>query len=691
MKTKLPHTSEFFINRETGWLEFNRRVLFEALDPRNPLLERTKFIAIFSSNLDEFFMKRVGGLKRQLGAGVRGKSMDGLSPYQQLEKVREMTVEMVTQQRSCLMNELLPALRENNIVLQNYSELTPKQKKSLNDHFKKSIFPILTPLGTGPGQPFPFISNLSLSLAVRIKNPKNKSTAFARIKIPHNRPRWVPVDGNPRLLVPLEQIIAANLGTLFPGMDIVECAAFRVTRNADIERNEEEADDLLDLIEEELRFRKYASVVRLEVDRKASTLILDWLSEELDLSEEDVYPVEGYLNLVDLWQIVKLDEPTLKDPVWKPVTPSYMKCLENTENPCSIFDLINTNEILVHHPYESFTTTVQRFLSDAADDPKVLAIKQTLYRTENDSPMVQSLVRAAENNKQVAVLVEIKARFDEANNIQWVRKLESAGVHVTYGFPGLKTHTKVLLVIREEEEGVKRYFHIGTGNYHAGTANIYTDLGILSCRTDLGEDLTDLFNFLTGHSLQKEYHKLLVAPVNMRKTFEKLIQREINHQKKHQNGRIVAKMNSLEDPQMIEWMYKASRAGVKIDLIVRGMCCLRPGVQGLSENIRVMSIIGRFLEHSRIFHFNNNGKDEIYIGSADWMGRNLDHRVEAITPVENANLKNEIKEIVQIMLNDNRKAWDMNSDGTYVQRRPASGEGDRSTHELLMQRAMERA
>lgn len=681
---------EKYLNREYSWLEFNRRVLNEALDKRIPLLERAKFIAIFSNNLDEFFMKRVGGLKRQIAAGVRTRSMDGKTPIEQLEMVRETVIKLVEEQRNCLVHDILPSMRNEGIIISDYKDLTRKQKNHVNNYYNKSVFPILTPLGTGPGQPFPFISNLSLSLAVLCKNPQTDTYAYARVKIPPNRPRWINV-GEKNNFVPLEQIIAAHLKDLFPGMEIIESMPFRVTRNADIDRSEEEAEDLLELIQEELRFRKYAAVVRLETNKGASPMLLEWLCEEMDLSDEDIYQIDGPLNLKDFFQLLKLDFPHLKDKEWSPCTPPEVQKLDQKEDPCSFFEIMSHEDVFVHHPYDSFTNTVQRFLCDAADDPKVLAIKQTLYRTADDSPIIRSLVRAAANGKQVAVLVEIKARFDEANNIQWVRTLEQSGIHVTYGFAGLKTHTKIILVVREEPDGIRRYFHIGTGNYHSGTANIYTDMGVFSCRDDYGEDLTDLFNFLTGHSLQNDYKKLLVAPVNMRREFVKLIEKEIKNQKNGVPGHIIAKMNSLEDKELINLLYKASEAGVKVELIIRGICCLRPGVPGLSENISVISIIGRFLEHSRVYYFRAGGDEKYYFGSADWMQRNLDERVEAITPVESPKIRQELKEYLEIQLQDNRKAWDMQPDGSYTQRHPAQGEPVRNTHTIMMERAKKRS
>ncbi|MEW6237249.1 MAG: polyphosphate kinase 1 [Candidatus Omnitrophota bacterium] len=677
---------DLFFNRETSWLEFNRRVLHEALDASNPLLERAKFIAIFSNNLDEFFMKRVGGLKRQIEGGVTKKTIDGRTPKEQLQAIRPIVMEMVECQRKCLVDDIIPALRKEGVSILNYSELSRHEKKHVDHYFQKAVFPILTPLGVGPGQPFPFLSNLSVSLAVRVRKPNSKTECFARLKVPQNRPRWV-ATGEPNTFVPLEQLIQANLDNLFPGMEILESRSFRVTRNADIERNEEEAEDLLELIEEELRYRKSAPVVRLEIEQTASSGILDWLMGELGLGDDDVYKLNGPLNLVDLMSLGSLDFPQLKAASWSPITPRKIKELDKDEETRSLFQLMKEGDILLYHPYESFSTSVVRFLQEAATDSQVLAIKQTLYRTADNSPIIAALVEAAQNGKQVAVLVEIKARFDEAQNIQWVRMLESAGVHVTYGFPGIKTHSKTLLVVREEPDGIHRYFHIGTGNYHSGTAKLYTDHGILSCRKDIGEDLTDMFNYLTGHSQQIRYRKILLAPVNMRAHFVRLIKREIEHQKKNGNGRIIAKMNSLEDLEIIKILYQASKAGVQIDLIVRGFCCLRPGLPKISETIRISSIIGRFLEHSRVFYFYNGGKERIFIGSADWMSRNLSYRVEAAVEVEDENIRSQLKEILNIHLSDNCKAWDLQSEGTYVQRKPADGELPRNSQSMFMERA----
>lgn len=685
MKQKRDH---LYINREISWLDFNQRVLHEAQDARTPLLERLKFIAIVESNLDEFFMKRVGGIKQQVVAGVTKRKMDGVSPSEELDQIRPRILQMVQDMRTCLMRDILPALEKEGIKILHYKELNRPQKKHVTSYYNQSIFPILIPLGVGPGQPFPFISNLSLSVAVRLREPNQTEDTFARVKIPTNRPRWVET-GEPNQFVPIEDVIAAHLDRLFPGMKIMESCSFRVTRSIELNRNEDEAEDLLEMIEEELHNRQFAPIIRLEVDEQCSPLLKRWLIRELNIDEDGVYEVNGPISLRNLMQFINLDMPELKDEPWKPVSHPIIRNNDALENPESIFSLIKRHDILIHHPYQSFTTSVERFLSESVEDPSVLAIKQTLYRTAEHSPIIDALVRAAKNGKQVAVLVEIKARLDEEKNIQWVRMLEKAGVHVTYGFPGIKTHTKTLLVVREEDEGIKRYYHIGTGNYHPGTANLYTDLSLLSCRDDIGEDVADLFNALTGHSNQSDFHKMLIAPINMKKRFISMIEREARNARKGKPAYIIAKMNQLEDPMLIDALYKASRAGVSIDLVVRGFCCLRPGVQGESENIRVYSLIGRFLEHSRIFIFANGGNEEVYIGSADWMRRNLDSRVEAVTPIEDADIRRDIREIVDISLSDNRNLWEMDSEGRYTQRVPDSESQTRQTHSILMKQALD--
>jgi polyphosphate kinase len=696
-----------FFSRELSWLEFNERVLSEAIDQRTPLLERLKFLAIFSSNLDEFFMVRVAALWRKLDAGVEVLSPDGRTPRQQLEVIRDRLAPMVQKMHRYFLQDLKPQLAESNIQLLDYSELDSEQRSYLDIYFETQIFPVLTPLAVDPGHPFPRISNLSLNLAVLVQDPDNQTELFARIKVPEMLPRFVELpaaiclgeQGAPVIWagVPLEQVISHSLDALFPGLKVQECHPFRVTRDGDLELEEDEADDLMVAIEQELRRqRKGGDAVRLEVPCSISDTVLQMLLRELELEPGDVYYLDGPLGLRDCFALVGLPLPQAKDPHWSPVTPLPFQRIQpiattgSDENE-DIFALIRRQDLLVHHPYQSFSATVQRFITHAAHDADVLAIKITLYRTSGDSPIVKSLIAAAENGKQVVALVELKARFDEANNINWARQLEQAGVHVVYGLVGLKTHTKITMVVRREAGTIRRYVHIGTGNYNPKTARLYTDVGLLSCREELGADLTDLFNYLTGHSRQQTYRKLLVAPVNLRSRMIALIRREIDHVRSGRDGRIVAKMNALVDPEIILALYEASQAGVSIDLIIRGMCCLRPGVLGLSDRIRVISIIGRFLEHSRLFYFYNGGQVDIYIGSADWMPRNLNRRVEAIVPIEDPRLSEDLQEILAVMLADNRQAWDLQSDGHYIQRRPATNEMERSSQRTLMDLALQSA
>ncbi len=694
---------EYFFNREFSWLEFNRRVLSEGLDPRTPLLERLKFLAIFSSNLDEYFMVRVAVLKKQIEAQVNKLTPDGRTPQEQLDGINQRLMPMVSLQHEFFEKTLRPELGKNGIYLLNYMDLNQEQKTYLKNYFEEHIFPVLTPLAIDASHPFPYLSNLSLNLAVVLKNPETQEDLLARIKVPKILPRFLPLPDKLKIEdqvevnwmgVPLEQVIAHNLGALFPGMDIQEYHLFRITRDADLAVQEDEGDDLLLVIEKELRKRRIGgTVVRMEINPTIPSGLKKILMEKLELSEQDVYTVEGLLDLKDLMSFMGLSLPHLKDQSWSSTLPPRLRhhlndiraSRSNDENGLDFFAVIRQKDLLLHHPYNSFKATVQRFISQAANDPHVLAIKMTLYRTSGDSPIINALIAAAENGKQVAALVELKARFDEENNIQWARKLEQSGVHVVYGLVGLKTHTKVVMVVRQEEDHIRRYVHIGTGNYNPKTAKLYTDLGLLSCRPDLGADLTDLFNFLTGYSRQQSYRKLLVAPVNMRAHFLGLIRREIDNCKQGDTGRIVAKMNSLVDPEIIATLYEASQKGVKIDLIVRGICCLRPGLEGISENIKVVSIVGRYLEHSRIFYFYNKGKEELYIGSADWMPRNLNRRVEAITPIEDPDLAKELQEIMGIMLSDNRQAWDLQSDGQYVQRRPSDNSSELGSHKILME------
>lgn len=701
---------QYYFNRELSWLEFNRRVLHEALDDRTLLLERLKFSAIFSSNLDEFFMVRVAALREQIEAQVSMLTPDGRTPQEQIDAIGQALRPMVTEQHRNFEQVLRPALAEHGVHILNYIDLNQEQRLYLQDYYEKRIFPVLTPLAVDPGHPFPFISNLSLNLAVVVKDPEDEEEHFARVKVPSSLPRFVQLPSELRQLdgktglwmaVPLEQVIAHNLESLFPGMSIQEYYLFRITRDADLEVAEDDADDLLLAIEQELRKRRLGgSVVRIEIQSSMPEALREMLMQEKKVSTNQVYEIDGLLNLKDLMALLSIPLPHLKDKPRTPIVPPKLRSIgeftsaqggDEGEEEKDFFAAIRKSDLLIHHPYYSFSLTVQRFIQLAANDPNVLAIKMTLYRTSGDSPIVNALISAAENGKQVVALVELKARFDEENNINWARRLEQAGVHVVYGLVGLKTHTKVVLVVRQEGDRIRRYVHVGTGNYNYKTARLYTDLGLLSCREELGADLTDLFNYLTGYSRQRSYRKLLVSPVNMRERMTSLIRREIEHCKNGNSGRIIAKMNSLVDPQIIATLYEASRAGVQIDLIIRGICCLRPGVPQVSDNIRVISIVGRYLEHSRIFYFQNNGQDELYIGSADWMTRNLDRRVEAVTPIDDPGIAKDLQEILGILLSDNRQAWELQPDGSYVQRRPTSGEPERSSQVILTDMALHAA
>lgn len=682
-------TSDRVYNRELSWLNFNWRVLQEAFDDRTPLLERLRFLAITSSNLDEFFRKRVGGLKRQQAAGMANLTLQGWAPDIQLQLIAKAVRPMLDAQSKCLYEDIFPQLAQHNVCILDYTELNEAQQQRLQEYYEREVYPMLTPLAVDPGHPFPFISNLSLSLGVLLHDPSKDESYFVRVKVPTNRPRWVPLE-TPYHFVPLEQVMIHNLHTLFRGMKIVAIHTFRVTRNADVERNEEEAEDLLAMINEELRERRTAPVVRLEVDEAMPETMLTILTSELNLEPNDIYPIRGLLRLDDFFALADLNMPQLKYEPWTPVTPLRLAGLDIKTRPGEIFNIIRQGDLLVHHPYHSFAASTQQFIEAAAADPRVLAIKQTLYRTSANSPIIRALISAAEQGKQVAVLVEVKARFDEAANIAWARLLENAGCHVAYGLVGLKTHTKISLAIREEEDGLHAYCHIGTGNYNAKTATLYTDLGLFSCNPILGADLMDLFNYLTGYSRQTEYKKLLVAPVNMRQQFVTLIDKEIAIALSGKAGRIIAKMNSLEDVVIVRKLYEASQAGVSIDLIVRGNCRLRPGLPQISENIRVISIIGRLLEHSRIFYFGNSGDPLYFIGSADWMNRNLSARVEAITPIEEPRLKEQLDHILRVSLTDHRQAWDLLPDGRY-QRRFASADADPITAQGLQVTLMQQA
>lgn len=691
---------QYYFNRELSWLEFNNRVLHEAFDPRTPLLERLKFLSIFNSNLDEYFMVRVAALKQQVEAHVTKLSADGRTAQEQLDLISQRLRPMVTQLHQHFEQALRPQLAAHGIYLLDYMDLNQEQRLFLKQYFEEQIFPVLTPLAIDPSHPFPYISNLSLNLAVTIRDEEADKDLFARVKVPNSLPRFLPLPEhlqrqekgvNPAWTgVPLEQVIAHNLAALFPGLDIQEYHPFRVTRDNDLALEEDEAEDLLLAIEQELRRRRVGgSIVRLEVHASMPDSLRAMLLEEMDLTESDVYEANGLLCLRDLMSFMALPLSHLKDKPCASSVPAVLRRAveagtEQADVESDLFSLIRKQDLMVHHPYHSFSRTVQRFITEAAADPNVLAIKTTMYRTSGDSPILSALIKAAENGKQVAVLMEIKARFDEENNIIWARRLEDAGVHVVYGLVGLKTHTKVMLVVRREDGRIRRYVHVGTGNYNPKTARLYTDIGLLSCREELGADLTDLFNFLTGYSRQKQYRKLLVAPVSLRDRMMALIQREAEHAHNGTHARIVAKMNALIDPAIIAELYRASQAGVQVDLIVRGMCCLRPGVAGVSDNIRVISVVGRFLEHSRIFYFHNAGQEEIFIGSADWMQRNLDRRVEAVVPIDDPAIAIDLQEILGILLADNRQAWDLQPDGHYVQRHPSSDSPEQSSQKILL-------
>jgi polyphosphate kinase len=664
-----------YINRELSHIEFNRRVLYECYAD-HPLLERVKFLAIFTSNMDEFFMVRVSGLKQQVLLGITDTKADGLTPREQLVAIHRVVTQLYAEATTIWQKELYPQLEEEGIKVLDYDDLPMRSKKKLRTYFDREVFPVLTPLAFDPSRPFPHISNLSLNLAVVVRNPENDKVNFARVKVPAILPRLVPlkpIDPD-ELLAPaeqkfvwLEEVIAANLDRLFPGMEIVSCYPFRITRNTDMEIQEEEADDLLLTMEENLRQRHFGSVVRLEIAEDTPDDIRRTLVTNLQLTNYDVYTTNGPLGFSSLWQLHKLVRPDLKDKPFQPSVP------EGYHLGDPVFDMLNRRGILLHHPYDSFAPVVD-FLECAAEDPDVLAIKQTLYRVGPNPPIVRALMRARENGKQVTALVELKARFDEESNIEWARALEKAGVHVVYGLIGLKTHCKMTLIVRREGDGINRYLHLGTGNYNSITARIYTDLGLMTSNEQFGADSTELFNYLTGYSNQREYRKFLVAPVNLR---EGLLQRIARETALGENGRIIAKANALVDPQMIRALYRASQAGVKIDLIIRGICCLRPGLAGISENINVISVVGRFLEHSRIYYFHNDGDSEMLVGSADLMPRNIDRRVEILFPIENEKMRQYIVEnILDVYLKDTEKAYVLQGDGTYIPRNEDIEDGE---------------
>ncbi len=681
-----------FLNRDISWLQFNRRVLHEASDKRNPLLERLRFLIIFSSNLDEFVMKRIGYLKNQIISGFTHRSVDGQTPQEQLIGIRKHINVDLESQRAIYIG-LVAELQRQDIFIYDFEELALDDQEFLKSYFKRKIFPVLTPLSVDPGHPFPFISNLSYSLGMILKNPMTDSILFSRVKIPEVIPGLIQLprqEGEKKYrFVTTVTLVRSNLHMLYPGMDIQQTVPFRVSRNANFDQREDEAQDLLILVEEGIKERRLAECVRLEIHKSTDPNITSFLKESLEILEEDIYEMDFPIDFMILKSIVDLDLPHLKFRPWSPIIPKAF-----AENP-NIFSLIRQGDVLLHHPYESFVGTVEKFLSAAADDPHVLTIKMTLYRTGDNSPFIRNLIKAAEKGKQVVALVELQARFDEQRNIVWAQKLEDAGVHVVYGILGLKTHTKTTLVIRQESDGeIMSYAHIGTGNYHSQTSSLYTDLGLLTCNQRVCSEVIEVFNYLTGSSLKTDYHELLIAPINMKSTFMNKIREEIKNKQAGKPARIIAKMNSMEDEIITEALYEASVAGVEIILIVRGFCCLRPGIKGLSDNIKVISIIGRFLEHSRVFYF-ANGSDtpsegDYYIGSADWMHRNLHNRVELITPIYDPKLKDKLWEFIDIMLQDNRLAWLLNEDGSYTQVVPEEGTEEKSTHAILMNKTIQR-
>jgi polyphosphate kinase len=686
-------TSAQFFNRELSLLEFHARVLEEALDETNPLLERLKFLSIFSSNIDEFFMIRVSGLKEALELEVTELSADGMTPAEQLREIRRRLLPLIAEQAGCLTEEILPQLKLAGLELASYESLARHEKQGLKEYFLEKVFPVLTPLAVDPSHPFPYISPLSLNLGLLVDTPESESVAdgsklsvprFVRIKVPSVVPRLVPVGFSGSKFILLEELIEAHIGALFPGMLPSRSHRFRVTRDADIEIREEEAQDLLSLIQEELRMRRFGAPVRLEVSPEMPEEMIDYLTESLGLGKDDVYVVDGPLATQDLMSLYDLGKSELKDPPFTPVVPEWFRTRE------SIFDVIKEGDRLLHHPYDSYDC-VTEFIDEAVDDPDVVAIKICLYRTGPDSPIPPALIRASEQGKQVTALIELKARFDEEHNIEWARKLDEAGVHVVYGVLGLKTHGKLTLVVRREGDSLKRYVHVASGNYNPTTSCTYTDLGLFTVDDAIGRDATELFNYLTGCSRQMEYRKLLVAPVNLREKINALFDREIEHKRAGRPAYIIAKFNRLADKQIIEKLYEVSRAGVRVDLIVRGICMLRPGIPGLSDNITVRSVVGRFLEHSRVFCFANGGDEELYVGSADLMARNLKHRIEVVAPVTDPVAKVYLKDVVLgAYLRDNVKARELKPDGTYS-RIPPSPDGNFQSQTYFIGRSTSQA
>jgi polyphosphate kinase len=661
------HHTAYYVNRELSWINFNQRVLEEALDQNaHPLLERVKFISIFSLNLDEYFMIRVAGIEDQYEAGIQDKTVDGLTPLEQLEQIRMRILLQLHQRNDCFYNDLIPALGDRGIEFVRFIDLSPEHQKALETYFRQEIYPVLTPLAFDTGHPFPFMSNLSLNLAIELEDEESMAVKFARVKVPSILPRLlqlntidaVAFDDDKIRFIWLEDLIENNLGQLFPKMKLNRSHLFRVIRDADIEIEEDEAGDLLETIEQGIRSRRYGKVVRLDISPDMPQHVRNLLMKNLDVTIRNVYEIEGVLGLGCLIDLLKIERPDLKD---EPFVP-FNRVEEQFGG--DIFNAVKTKDQLLYHPYDSFQPVVD-FIRHASADPDVLSIKMTLYRVGSKSPIVKALMHAVEQGKQVAVLVELKARFDEENNIGWARALEDVGAHVVYGLPGLKTHSKVVMVVRREQLKLKRYLHFGTGNYNPATAKIYTDYSFFTTSESLANDVSELFNVLTGYSKHKEYHQLLVSPVNTRKKIIELIEREVSLHQRDGSGRIVMKMNALVDGRTIRALYRASSAGVKIDLIVRGICCLKPEIPGISEHIRVISVIGRFLEHSRVYYFHNSGNEELYLGSADLMPRNLDHRVETLFPVLDKSIIRMVKSDFELILLDNVKAWQMHADGTY--------------------------
>ncbi len=686
-----------FLNREVEWLEFNGRVLHEAMDRRTPLLERVRFMGIFTSNLDEFFMKRVGGLRHQVQVGSR-RLAGGMTAEEQLKAIRKMVVSQQSKQADSFSKVLRPELKKQGIELLEWRELSASERLVATQYFRQNVFPVLTPLAVDPGLPFPFISSLSVSFGVTLRHPERDEKLFARIKIPKIFPQWIRVRPEPTVgatqdsghrFVSLLDVIQHNLRDLFPDMEVIDVMPFRITRNAEVEREEEDAEDLLEMIAEELKQRRFGDVVRFEHGPNPDPWMLRFLMDELELTEDSVYELGGLFDYTDLKPLLDLPLPQLKYEPWTPLVPPRLM-----DDRVSVFDVIREDDILVHHPYESFGASVERFVRQAVDDPSVLAIKMTLYRTGDDSPFIPLLIRAAEQGKQVVVLIELKARFDEARNIHWAQELENSGVHVVYGVVGLKTHAKTALVIRQEATGVQCYVHLGTGNYHKQTAKLYTDVGYFTAKPEYTEDVVELFHFLTGRSLKRTYHKLLVAPAEMKDGILARIKQEIEFAKAGKPARIIAKCNSLEERDLVRALYEASQAGVEVELIVRGFCCLRPRVKGLSERIRVISVIGQFLEHSRILFFSRGQANpldgEFLIGSADLMYRNLLGRIETMSPIESPIAKERLWEILDTHLSDRRLAWEMQSDGTYVQYQPRTTAEQDGSHKRLMNSTRQR-